>query len=185
MKHDQINIMVDLETVGVRPSSGILSVGAVPFNLDGIIFDPFYRKIDVSDSQMLGFTTDESTMQWWNGQNDATREEAFSGTEGVREVILAFGDYIKKYGTIFLWGNGADFDNVLLTYHFNALGISQPWMFYNNRCFRTLKSLYPMIHYEKPVIAHNALEDAKAQAIHAVKILNRIKTGIDRNATPN
>ena len=170
-----MNIMVDLETVGIRLTSGILSIGAIPFDEAGLVLDPFYRRIDVGDSNILGFTTDDSTMKWWNQQNNAVREEAFSGQEAVRDVITDFAAYCRKYKAPLIWGNGADFDNVLLVNHFNALNISMPYPFYSHRCFRTLKSLYPMIAYEKSKIAHNALEDAKAQAIHAVKILNWIK----------
>lgn len=167
--------MVDLETVGVRPSSGILSIGAVPFDIEGLVLDPFYRKIDLADSTMLGFTADDSTMRWWNEQDNAVREEAFSGKEAVRDVLTDFAAFVRKYDSPCIWGNGANFDNVLLAHHYEAMNIKQPWSFTKDRCFRTLKALYPMIAYEKPVIAHNALEDAKAQANHAVKILNRIK----------
>ena len=178
-----MNIMVDLETVGVRPTSGILSIGAIPFDLDGVMQDPFYRRIDLDDSIVLGFTMDDSTMKWWDSQDADTRNEAFNGSEGVRDAITDFAAYLRKYGSPLIWGNGADFDNVLLNNHFLALNIEQPWQFYNNRCFRTLKALYPMITYVKPRIAHNALEDAKAQAVHAVRILNWIKGRIPDDKT--
>lgn len=167
--------MVDLETVGVRPTSGILSIGIVPFDHTGISDDIFYKRIEVHDSTVLGFTTDESTMKWWNQQNPAVREEAFSGLLGVREVFDDLVIYIKGFKNPTVWGNGATFDNVLLTNHFDVLRIEKPYSYTADRCFRTLKDLYPMIAYEKPVIAHNALNDAMAQARHASKILARIK----------
>ena len=170
-----MNLMIDLETGGIRPTSAIIAIGVVPFDEKPVYDDLFYKKIDIADSTMLGFTTDESTMKWWNQQDQKVREEAFSGTEDVRTVLTDLKRYSLKFGTnVNPWGNGADFDLVLLANHYEAMNLASPWKFWDHRCFRTLKALVPSIPYVKPTIAHNALQDALAQAIHAVKCLNWI-----------
>lgn len=164
-----MNIMIDLETVGIRPTSGILSIGAVTFSEEGIALGEFYRKIDLSDSTLLGFTTDSSTMTWWNNQPPSVKDEAFSGVDGVRDVLNEFAAFVKQFYAPKVWGNGADFDNVLLKHHYDVMNLKCPWAFTSNRCFRTLKNLYPMIAFEKSTMPHNALEDAKAQAAQRAK----------------
>jgi hypothetical protein len=47
------NVMIDIETLGTRPGSVILSIGACRFGADGI-GEEFYRAIDVLDSLMAG-----------------------------------------------------------------------------------------------------------------------------------
>ncbi len=78
---------------------------------------------------------------------------------------------------IAIWGNGAGFDQPILSAVYRAVGVVQPWKFFNERCYRTLKNLYPGFPYTRPKLAHHALEDAKAQAVHAVAILNASEHG--------
>ena len=67
-----------------------------------------------------------------------------------------------------LWGNGASFDNAILStaYELCELETVQPWRFYNDRCYRTVKSLYPEVAMVRTGTYHNALDDAESQALH-------------------
>ena len=48
-----------------------------------------------------------------------------------------------------------------------------PWKPYNGRCFRTIKNIHAeIIPNAFRGMKHNALEDAKNQAVHLVKIRN-------------
>jgi exodeoxyribonuclease VIII len=69
-----------------------------------------------------------------------------------------------------VWGNGADFDNVILGNAYLAVNKPRPWSFWNNRCYRTVRAMAPNIDYVRPVIAHHALHDARAQALHLIEI---------------
>ena len=44
-----IHAMADFETLGVRPTSAVLSLGAVAFNSEGVLEDTFYVNIDSAD----------------------------------------------------------------------------------------------------------------------------------------
>lgn len=76
-----------------------------------------------------------------------------------------------------IWGNGADFDNVILTNAYRAVGISRPWEPYHDRCYRTLKNLRRDIHLYRTGTHHNALYDAITQAEHAVRLLQAVHIG--------
>ena len=70
-----------------------------------------------------------------------------------------------------LWGNGSDFDNVLMITACEAAGVKPAWKFYNHRCHRTLKNLCRSVTMPERVgTYHNALDDAKTQALHAIAL---------------
>ena len=57
-----VHAMADFETLGVRPTSAVLSLGAVAFTTEGVHYDTFYVNIDADDCISLGLTTDQSTI---------------------------------------------------------------------------------------------------------------------------
>lgn len=74
-----------------------------------------------------------------------------------------------------VWGNGAAYDNVLLRGAYQRLYMPLPWEWRNDRCFRTLRKALP--HVEAPTregTAHHALDDARHQALHAVRLLRAL-----------
>jgi len=179
-QNQYINVMCDLETLGTRPGCKLLSIAAVPFLLekDEDQLASFYEKIR-RDSYYVVFHEDISTLLWWEDQSKEARVEAFSGNKGIAQVLGEFTTWCSSITyngrKILFWGNGADFDNAILQETYKLCGLKAPWEYFNNRCYRTLKALFPQIPYTKPKIAHNALEDAKAQAVHAEHILRTVE----------
>lgn len=170
-----MNLMIDLETLGTRPGSVILSIAAVPVDSPAPV-EYFYRRIDKVSCIDAGLQVDAATVEWWSKQADDVREEAFSGRERLCSVLTDFSAYCASLPSEpIIWGNGADFDNPLLAEAYKHCGLKQPWKYHNSRCYRTLKSLYPNIPFLKPQRAHSALEDAKAQAVHLQMIFNYIR----------
>ena len=166
--------MLDLETMGNGPTSAIISIGAVYFDKTGL-GDTFYQKISLASAVDAGCTMDPSTVLWWMNQSyDARREFIGNSKEASLEAALdAFASFYKP--STLLWGNGSDFDNAILANAYRALGKKQPWAYKNNRCYRTVKNLFP--DAPKPAdnsLAHNALEDARWQAKHMVMIWKAI-----------
>ena len=165
-----LDIMIDLETTGVKAGCGILSIGASSFDLT----KTFYEKIDHETCRKAGLVDDPSTIAWWQKQNPEARAEAFSGKKSIIEVLGAFQTWMNRLDDkqIFVWGNGADFDLPILIAAYNSVGMAVPWKPFNGRCYRTLKNLYkniPMQEFQG--LKHTALSDAKNQAAHARDIL--------------
>lgn len=176
------NVMIDLETLGTRPGCKILSIGAVVFSENGLGSE-FYTEIKL-DSQCELFE-DIDTVSWWNKQSVKAKGTLFNNSiekPTLKEALISFNTWLKqvsninKYGEldVYIWGNGSDFDNVILIAAYNKLEIIPAWSSFNNRCYRTLKNLIPNIKLVRTGIYHNALDDAKSQAKHAIKILNFI-----------
>jgi len=81
-----------------------------------------------------------------------------------------------------VWGNGADFDNMMLASLYDACRLAVPWKYYSNRCYRTLKSFSrPSDMVTREGIHHNALDDAVHQAYVAVRIMRRMGLGVDES----
>jgi hypothetical protein len=182
MSNKKLDLMIDLETLGTSPGCVVLSIAAVPFNTE-FDLEPFYEKISVVTCQEYGLTTDPKTIEWWRRQSEEARNEAFSGTKELRAVLYRFSEYCAALpGAPRIWGNGSDFDNPILAAAYKAVDLRQPWDFRDNMCYRTLKNLFHFIPYTKPEVAHNAYQDARAQAVHAQLILNWLSA---KGALPN
>ena len=163
-----MDVMLDLETLGTSSDSVVLAVGAVEFSEAGI-GRTFYEVIDPQTCVDAGLRIDASTVMWWMQQSDEARAGVCRAGLPLDVVLRYFREWLPQGAPV--WGNGATFDNVIWGNAYRKLGESQPWAFYNDRCYRTLKNLHPNVPFTKPTIAHNALEDALAQARHAVSIL--------------
>ena len=169
--------MLDLETMGVSPDAAIVQIGAVGFNGDWPSLSPytesFFCRINLASAMAGGGVVDASTILWWLGRSDAARAELT--TLSLLSMGHALDDFAAWWSALCdsktqLWGNGADFDNVILGSAYRRAGKKQPWGRFTNRCFRTLKAEHPGIAYVKPVLAHVAIADATAQAEHWLKI---------------
>ncbi len=174
------NIMVDLETLGNNSQSVILSIGAVEFDETGL-GSTFYMAVDPESCVRAGLMMDVSTVMWWMKQSDEARAAFDRSKENLAYALTSFSQFVTNCAgdDAEVWGNGATFDNVILDSAYRATGQTKPWKFWNDRCYRTLKNLYPQVPYVKPNVAHNALEDAIAQARHASQILREMRGAAD------
>jgi 3' exoribonuclease, RNase T-like len=161
-----INLMVDLETMGLRPDAAIVSIGAVMFDANEL-GPEFYTPVCLEDCKRLGLTTDQSTVDWWAKQSEDARA-AWSDEHApmLLEVMSAFTQFVRQEGgpDVLVWGNGAAFDPVLLESAYRVLDADPPWKFYNVRCFRTMKNVYSNFPVPRQGTHHHALDDAKHQA---------------------
>lgn len=179
------NVMVDLETVGNRAGCGILSIGAVAFCCEtGKLGPEFYTVVRLSTCEAVGLRSDQDTLDWWAKQPpDARKIFAESrkqyGNASLTEALIKFNTFLAQFGgpkIVKVWGNGPDFDNAILYACYAAVCVEAGWEFWNSRCFRTLKDLGPVMKMERVGTHHNALDDAKTQALHATKILTYMKS---------
>ncbi len=169
-------IMLDLETMGNKPGAAIISIGAVFFDVNNGLGPSFHARIDLEDSVRCGLKMDASTVKWWLNQSKEAQTAVMLPGTSLATTLASFSDFVTTnldHGErAEVWGNGSDFDNVILSAAFDAVGKSIPWRFYDSRCYRTLKNLFKGVPADPRVgIHHDALDDAKFQALHAIKIL--------------
>jgi exodeoxyribonuclease VIII len=165
-----MHIMIDLETMGNRPNAPIIAIGAVAFDANGIDRE-FYEVVDLDSAVRSGAVIDPSTVMWWLQQSDEARTSLFV-MDGVTlsKALDKFSLWATVSDITGVWGNGATFDNVILAESYRRLDKVAPWPFWKDKCYRTVKGMYPDVRMERSGTHHNALDDAKSQALHLVRI---------------
>jgi len=172
------DVMVDLETRGTGPGCAILSIGAVAFDpKTGLIGREFYSVVSAASCRALGLREEAGTMAWWAKQSDFARAvlgESEASETTLEQALDGLTRFLRAHGgrpSVRVWGNGADFDNAILADLYRRVGQDAPWQFWNSRCFRTLKAMNPGREPGRTGAHHNALDDARHQAIWALRIL--------------
>ena len=172
---EQSEVMVDLETLGTKSNAVILSIGAARFfpKEEGIM-EHFEVFVDPESCVRAGLVMDASTVMWWMHEDrDLARKELMSCPRLQLPTALAmFADWLK--GDRPVWGNGGTFDNVILRNAYGACGITTPWKYWNDRCYRTMKSQYPDVKMLRKGTYHSAAADAVSQAVHLQAIFRSI-----------
>lgn len=170
-------IMLDIETLGTRPGSKILSIGAVKFDLEHEVFtDSYSLKISRDDKR---FVEDPDTLQWWDKQDPFTKRMTFGGTTSYELSLEVFNKWITRvtenYKTREFWCKGASFDFPLLEFAYRITGVPVPWKYCEQRCLRTLIKVHKNIPLPPPTgTAHIAIDDALYQAKQCATILRTI-----------
>jgi hypothetical protein len=175
-----IHVMIDGETPDSNAATtSFLTLAAVPFIPEtGEILPAFYGRCSLSSLLMAGFSELQATADWWQKQSQEARDEAFGGTGDIKTMWLEFSIWCKEVkdanGPLIVWGNGSDFDNVICSQSFKKFGIDSPWLYTDNRCYRTLKNILPNVTHSYIGVKHSAVDDARNQAMHACKILSTL-----------
>lgn len=181
------HIMLDLETLDTTPTAVVLSIGAVAFDPSTkTLGDKFYVEMteDGAEQQKRGRTVSAETVRWWMQQDVlAKRVFAIPQAEGVErvntyEALHRFNLFVAANGdrTAEIWGNGADFDNIILGSLYDSFGMKKPWSYSRNRCYRTIKNLgVGPKNFTRTGVFHNALDDAITQAVHLQEIYACLK----------
>ena len=173
----QLQIMLDLETLGTSERAVILSIGACMFYEDdnGIVDEPFEVHIDPNSCVDAGLVMDASTVMWWmRDERDAARKVLMGHPR------VALSDALNRFSAWMgadkpVWGNGATFDTVILRNAYAAAGKPAPWSYWNDRCYRTMKARTPFAMQRKGV-HHSAMWDAISQAEHLQQIIHTLTT---------
>ena len=167
--------MVDLETLSVAPDAVILTLGAVHFDPFGIgITNELFIRLDIDDLDLLKRSVDPNTLDWWAKQDPKIMEEAFNPNNRVKvaDAIDQFHKFTR--GCTKFWSHGAVFDLMIIENLYRQLKKPFPWNFWDLRDTRTLFDIG--VDPAMPTQAkHNALEDAKRQAIGVQNVYRKMK----------
>ncbi len=161
--------MVDLETLAVTVDAKVLSVGAV-------IFDPFGEGLGaqfyccVDTLGQFDRAESKRTVEWWADQSDEAKA-ALNRREkiGLAEAMYLFKIFYEDNECVRLWSHGAGFDAKILEH---AMQGTEPWGYNEVLDTRTVlwltdESMLKNDH------AHDALEDAKTQALTMQRCLSQ------------
>lgn len=158
--------MIDIETMGNKSFAAIVSIAAVEFDIKtGETKDVFSVDVDLKSSVGCGLKIDPSTVLWWLEQSKEAQDNINKDGESLRSALNKLSKFFVGKENHNVWGNSARFDMGIIENAYSVIGGSIPWKFYNERCVRTLSSLYPDIKKNMVFegLAHDATDDCKHQ----------------------
>lgn len=177
-----MNVMIDIETLGIESDAVVLNIGAVKF--DERLGEQFYTTLNL-DEELSNFnrakaSVSAETLLWWfeQGQRfdvsmlpDTQRDDV--AVETNHQKLQAFLKFVKDGE--FLWSNGMNFDFPILENCLNRYGLKPNWKYYKLRDFRTLQALHGQKATQLYVNTHHALKDALNQTAIAITIFDYLR----------
>ncbi|EPC6834227.1 3'-5' exoribonuclease domain-containing protein, partial [Escherichia coli O141,141ab,141ac:H29] len=165
------HLMIDLETMGKNPDAPIISIGAIFFDPQtGEMGPEFSKTIDLDTA---GGVIDRDVIKWWLKQSREAQSAILTDEIPLDDALLQLREFIdENSGEFFVqvWGNGDNFDNVILRRSYERQGIPCPWRYCNDRDVRTIVELGKALDFDARTAIpfegerHNALDDARYQA---------------------
>ncbi|WP_416853149.1 3'-5' exoribonuclease domain-containing protein [Escherichia coli] len=175
------HLMIDLETMGKNPDAPIISLGAIFFDPQtGEMGPEFSKTIDLDTA---GGVIDRDVIKWWLKQSREAQSAILTDEIPLDDALLQLREFIDENSCGFyvrVWGNGANFDNVILRRSHERQGIPCPWRYCNDRDVRTIVELGKTIGFDARTaipfegVPHNALDDARHQAKYVSAIWQKL-----------
>jgi hypothetical protein len=133
-------MMFDLETLDTTPSAVILSVGAVLWNTEltdtGHLhwhpIDRFLRVVNIQEQLDVGRTVSQSTLLWWQRQDENARAEAFAPVRrSCAEVMKDLMFFTSRWdrGINSFWASPTTFDFPIYDSFARQMGGEVPWRY--------------------------------------------------------
>ena len=174
------HVMLDLETMGNKSNSAIVSIGAVEFNMkSGETGREFYSNVDLQSCLDAGLVVNGSTVMWWLQQEKAAQELVTQEGMEIALALFHLSNWLNECIVGFkIWGNGARFDIGILEDAYVKVGYKEmPWGFRDERDLRTLVAFAPSVKTlvvdewtKKGAVIHDPIVDCKIQIDYAHRI---------------
>lgn len=172
-----MHCMLDIETLGTKARSVVLTIGALKFDPNSLA-DPtegLHLYLEIDDQTNRGRLISESTLEWWGEQDESVRSDVFreDGRIGVESALDQLAAFVKDADGV--WAQGPTFDMVILEDLYETFGKKVPWRFSKVRDSRTIFAVLgdPRGKFE---LAHNALVDCYHQAKGVQQCLSKIRS---------
>lgn len=178
------DVMIDLETFGLKTNAPIVQIGAAAFDRDtGVVGRTFFRNILI-DSALRSGEADGETVAWWLSRGRAARESLLEDPVGMPTALMDLRTFIadlETQGVVRPWACGSTFDIAKLEYQYEVQHEQHtPWAFHTVRDVRTVEDLSPLDRdaalalsswEQKGETQHNALSDCRYQIAFLVPML--------------
>ena len=180
------DIVIDIETLSLKNTAVILSIGAAAITESSEPAGLFYERVSVDSCLDKGMTIDADTLAWWLKQSSPFMN-IYGGTDIVDALCNLFA-WMTELGydcsTVNIWGNGPEFDNAIIT---NAAYRLLPksvvndmlWDYRRNQSVRTLWHINEMlglgVTYKYDYPKHVAVFDAIVEAEFVGEVKSKLK----------
>lgn len=181
MKKQLDNVMLDFETLGVGPRAPIAQIGAVYFDNNFVTIDT--RTLDVNiklyDSSTCPVKVEPSysTIDFWLKQPKETIEDVFEDSgetdNDLFKIFNLLNIFLKDVDYIYCH---TSFDQVLLTYYLQQLGIKPNFKYTQFMDIRTIYRLCDFDYKNHPREINNTYHTALGDCIHQISCLKAAMT---------
>lgn len=146
------HVVVDLETLGLEPSSIILSIGAISNTGEN-----FYRELNWKEQECTRAVNVDTCLWWGQQEKDLC---PLKGSVLLQDALVEFSRWLPKDS--YVWCRGLDMDGAILKDAYRLHHLSPPWKYNKVRDVRTALHKVPKENLVTPVRKHHALDDAVA-----------------------
>lgn len=164
-------LVLDLETLGTGDNAAVVSIGAAFVNGPSAVW-----RIMPMEAMSHGQVT-QSTLDWWQKQCPAAREE-LTGVLSTEQAVRGLRDWALANGfgrSSTIWGKGPSFDCVILKNAMTRAGVPVFWQFWQERCVRTILQMVPEANeLQFEGTPHKAEDDARHEARQVGMALRKV-----------
>lgn len=186
--------VVDIETLAKGAGAKIASIGCAILDVKTLqVGNVFYEVIETKDQHARYAEAD--TVEFWLTQAvespDAFNElftKSCKAKVSLESALKDLSAWLKSEFNgepINMFGNGPEFDNVILNDAYDQLGIDLPWNYWCNQSVRTMLLMYRLVNENQQPdikfegVKHHALFDAMHEAKIIAETLRFVRDGID------
>jgi exodeoxyribonuclease VIII len=169
LDEEQIQVMVDLETLSLEPHAAIVSIGATKFTIKDGIHETFTVNVDPMDGKQLGLHLDAETIEWWKKQPKEISDLWKVYPLPVKEAMTRFANWFGGR-RLPIWANSPSADCVWLKESMKVTNTPCPWHYRDECDYRTFSKVF-IVDFEWGDKAHSSLDDAINQTNHLLKMM--------------
>jgi len=175
MSRKYTDVMIDFETLDTVPHAVVLQLGWAFFDAESPPNAEVYSTGQVLFSMPHQVaqrrSLDPETWAWWLTQNPDLFRKLLLGTNTIPQALKVFDKAWDTHAQskTNIWGNGANFDEPILSNLYRTNRMKMPGHYSASRCVRTIKALHPSVPKVEPEIKHDGESDAIAQALFVQK----------------
>lgn len=184
-------VMLDAETLGLKPGCVVLSISAVFFDLDdagaGIEDkDKFFIHLPLFESLAKGLTIDPDTANWWTKQKEAVRNkthESLLTLAPLYEQLSEFRNFLvthrKEEGLeLEVWANSPSFDVEILLHLFKLVNLPWPAKYYNEMDSRTIRRFFDIEDDELSGLDSSKRHDPEYDCEYQIKVVQLARSRV-------
>lgn len=166
------NAMIDIQTVGTRPTSAIIALSAIKFDFGSDNMDAFTVNIDPTNWMRLGLTYEKSTIDYWKSVDSSFKDILFTNRvdleSGMDSFLKFLGDDPKSLN---YWSYGTLLGFPIISHNLGIIGKQEPWIVSNVMDSRTVFKVFGVNRkdFQKTTKYHNPLLDECYNQIKALK----------------
>lgn len=158
-------MMVDIETLSVRPNAYVASIGIVVFNVHGIVMSAQFSLNPREKHPEEHIDVD--TVKFWMAQSRDAQEKLF-GDYDVDVALQQINDAYKNLCCDEIWARGPQFDVNAIENLMRIRGFKPAWKYYEVRDLRTVLKKDDLVPFvgTKHVAEDDALHQVKNLLAH-------------------